>query len=302
LRTRNLTRWVKFRGSQVSDAGRGPRWAGGPLELGGLRRSFATVPVVRASVLAGSVMAASVMAGPVMRPVVGGPVPEGQSRPDAASPSAATDMKPPTLPPFAGALVNFDRHGARVAACVDRAAAPAGSGPAAPRAGAAPATGAAAADAPASQAAAPGASPAAPHKATRIWIIEREMMQELLLTGGMCDPVWAPDGRTLAATGPKGLYVLEAPRYEPRVLAAAATLPASGSPGSDAGSLFKSPAWSPSGKRLAFVATSEGKDVVQVVDTASGAAVFKSAPGVRAFSWGRDDTSLTIDGQQVTLR
>ena len=56
---------------------------------------------------------------PAGRPAAS-PRPAHAGQPSTA-PAAATSMEAPKLPPFAGEIVNFDRRGTRVVACVDAA-------------------------------------------------------------------------------------------------------------------------------------------------------------------------------------
>jgi hypothetical protein len=119
--------------------------------------------------------------------------PSGQSGP---APAAAANTGAPRLPPFAGTVISFDRRGDRVVACVDRSTVPLRPGSPAP----------------------PTGIKLPP--AYRIWLIEREVMQELMTTGGLCHPVWAPDGKTFLAAGARGLFTFTAPQYEARVLTA----------------------------------------------------------------------------------
>ena len=65
----------------------------------------------------------------------------------------------------------------------------------------------------------PPPGPPAPPR-LRIWVIEREVMQELMTTGGLCDPSWSPDGKTFAAAGVRGVFTFTEPNFEPRVLVA----------------------------------------------------------------------------------
>ena len=154
----------------------------------------------------------------------------------AASPTAGQtgsgSMEAPKLPPFAGEIVNFDRRGARVVACVD-----ASKVQMPPRPG------------PDGKPVAPPAPPPGPPR-LRIWVLEREVMQELMTTGGLCDPSWSPDGKTFAAAGVRGVFTFTEPNFEPRVLVAGQLqAPA---PGAPAAREYDDPAWSPSGGRIAF--------------------------------------------------
>ena len=133
------------------------------------------------------------------------PTPPAATAPAAQPLPAKTAgaMEAPKLPPFAGEIVNFDRRGARVVACVDasKVQTPPRPGP------------------DGKPVPAPPAPPPGPPR-LRIWVLEREVMQELMTTGGLCDPSWSPDGKTFAATGVRGVFTFTEPNFEPRVLVA----------------------------------------------------------------------------------
>ena len=198
--------------------------------------------------------------------------------PPASSPPAKSIMEAPKLPPFAGTVVNFDRRGARVVACVDRAGAP--------KPG---------------QAAAPPAPPppgAEAPRTTRIWVLENEVMQELLTTSGLCDPAWSPDGKAFAAAGPRGVFTFTQPQYEVKVVVAGQAKPPA--PGAPESKSYASPSWSPSGRRLAFLVTGPGGGV-QAVDIASGERVFDQAQPAKTVSWGGDEKTLVVDGTKIAI-
>ena len=201
------------------------------------------------------------------------PAPPGPQTPPAAP---KTEMEAPKLPPFAGAIVNFDRRGARVVACVDRASAP--------KPGQAP-----------SAAAAP---PGAPRQ-TRIWVIENEVMQELLTTSGLCDPAWSPDAKSFAAAGARGVFTFAQPHYEVKVIVAGQTSPPPA--GQEPVRSYASPAWSPSGRRLAFLVTAPAGGAVQVVDVASGERVLERAQPAKTLAWGSNDKTLIVDGTSIPV-
>lgn len=224
--------------------------------------------------------------------------PQPPSPPAPAAPGAATSaqgtMGPPRLPPFAGAVVNYDRRGDRIVACVDRSTQPARTGAPLP----------------------PG--PSLP-PAYRIWLIEREVMQELMATGGLCDPVWSPDGKTFLAAGTRGLFALTEPQFEARVLVLTPTTPKPGAaaPGAapsaptagpspitapDATPIpFSQLSWSPSGRRVAFLLTTNGATSVRVVDAKDGAALLTREQPAKLVQWGPDDRTLVVDGARVAV-
>jgi hypothetical protein len=220
--------------------------------------------------------------------------------PQAASPAAPDAMGPPRLPPFAGTVVSFDRRGDRVVACVDRSTVP-------------------------TRPPAPGAPAPTPPKAPpayRIWLIEREVMQELMTTGGLCGPAWSPDGKSFLASGARGLFAFTEPQYEARVLklvdpppppaqpvAPAPAPPPAGSAAptatvktTEAAPIpFSQTAWSPGGRRVAFLLTADGASRVHVVDAKTGASVFSRDQPAKLVVWGPDDRTLVIDGVRVSL-
>ena len=186
---------------------------------------------------------------PAAKPAPAQPAP---AKPAATAPASATSMEAPKLPPFAGEIVNFDRRGARVVACVDAAKVdvPPRPGP----------------DGKPVPDAVHASAPAGPPR-LRIWVLEREVMQELMTTGGLCDPSWSPDGKTFAAAGVRGVFTFTEPNFEPRVLVAGQLqAPA---PGAPAAREYDDPAWSPSGGRIAFRSSAGGVSRVEVVDVKS---------------------------------
>ncbi len=182
-------------------------------------------------------------------------------------------MEAPKLPPFAGEIVNFDRRGARVVACVDAAKVdvPPRPGPDGKPVAAPPTP----------------PAPAGPPR-LRIWVLEREVMQELMTTGGLCDPSWSPDGKTFAAAGVRGVFTFTEPNFEPRVLVAGQLqAPA---PGAPAAREYDDPAWSPGGGRIAFRSSAGGVSRVEVVDVKSAEVLLKRDGPVKALRWADERT------------
>jgi Tol biopolymer transport system component len=194
-------------------------------------------------------------------------------------PAPKTVMEAPKLPPFAGSIVNFDRRGSRVVACVDRTMASKPGQPATPAVPAAPAPGGA--------------------RQTRIWVIENEVMQELLTTSGLCDPAWSPDAKTFAAAGARGVFTFTQPNYEVKVIVAGQASPQP--EGQAPARSYTSPVWSPSGRRLAFLVTAPAGAAVQVVDVSTGERVYERPQAAKTLAWGANDKTLIVDGTSLAI-
>jgi len=204
------------------------------------------------------------------------------AKPAPAPAVAANPMEAPKLPPFAGEIVNFDRRGTKVVACVDAAkvAAPPRLGP----------------DGKPLPDQAPPPPPGPPR--LRIWVLEREVMQELMTTSGLCDPAWAPDGTRFAAAGARGVFVFAEPNFEPRVIVAGAVeAPA---PGAKPSKQYDDPAWSPGGGRLAFRVTDAGAARVEVVDVKSAEVLLKHDGAAKALRFA-DEKTLVVDGARLPI-
>ena len=189
-------------------------------------------------------------------------------------------MEAPKLPPFAGEIVNFDRRGTRVVACVD-----ASKVKMPPRPG------------PDGKPVEQPTPPTGPPR-LRIWVLEREVMQELMTTGGLCDPSWSPDGKTFAAAGVRGVFTFTEPNFDPRVLVAGQLqAPA---PGAPAAREYDDPAWSPSGGRIAFRSTAAGVSRIEVVDVKSAEVLLKRDGPAKALRWA-DERTLLVDATRVPV-
>lgn len=206
-----------------------------------------------------------------------------QQTPPATAPaqaSTASGMEAPKLPPFAGEVVNFDRRGARTVACVDAAKVQTP-----PRPG------------PDGKPVATPAPPPGPPR-LRIWVLEREVMQELMTTGGLCDPAWSPDGKTFAAAGARGVFTFTEPNYEARVLVAGQLQ--APPPGAPPAREYGDPAWSPGGGRLAFRSGGAGSARVEVVDVKSAEVLLKRDGAAKTLRWA-DEKTLLVDGARVPV-
>jgi len=196
--------------------------------------------------------------------------------------AAANPMEAPKLPPFAGAIVNFDRRGSRVVACVDasKVDVPPRPGP----------------DGKPVEPAKPTGPPEAPR--LRIWVLEREVMQELMTTGGLCDPSWSPDGKTFAAAGARGVFTFTQPNFEPRVIVAGQLQ--APPPGAPAAREYDDPVWSPNGARLAFRSSAGGASRTEVVDVKSAEVLLKRDGAAKVLRW-VDDQTLLVDADRVSV-
>jgi hypothetical protein len=202
------------------------------------------------------------------------------AKPAPAAGAASASMEAPKLPPFAGEIVNFDRRGTRVVACVD-----ASKVAVRPRPG------------PDGKPVAAPPPPAGPPR-LRIWVIEREVMQELMTTGGLCDPSWAPDGKTFAAAGARGVFTFTEPNFEPRVIVAGQLQ--APPPGAPAAREYDDPVWSPNGTRLAFRSTAAGAARTEVVDVKSAEVLVKRDGPAKVLRW-VDDQTLLVDAARVSV-
>jgi Tol biopolymer transport system component len=191
-------------------------------------------------------------------------------------------MEAPKLPPFAGEIVNFDRRGTRVVACVDasKVATPPRPGPDGkplPK---------------------PDPPPPSGPPRLRIWVLEREIMQELLTTSGLCDPSWSPDGKSFVASGVRGVFMFTEPNFEPRVLVAGQLQ--APPPGAPPARQYSDPVWSPSGAKIAFRTSGPGDARVEVVDVKSAEVLLKREGAAKTLRWA-DDRTLIVDQARVPL-
>jgi hypothetical protein len=217
---------------------------------------------------------------PAAQPAPAQPAAAKPATPPADVPASEGSMEAPKLPPFAGEIVNFDRRGARVVACID-----ASKVKMPPRPG------------PDGKPLAPPAPPAGPPR-LRIWVLEREVMQELMTTGGLCDPSWSPDGKTFAAAGIRGVFTFTEPNFEPRVLVAGQLqAPA---PGAPAAREYDDPVWSPSGGRIAFRSSAGGVPRIEVVDVKSAEVLLKRDGPAKVLRWA-DERTLLVDASRVPV-
>ncbi|MCA1560968.1 MAG: hypothetical protein LC804_12115 [Acidobacteria bacterium] len=190
------------------------------------------------------------------------------SRQSAPSPTAA-----PAPPRGAVRLVNYDRHGSKVAMCGEMPAAEA-------------------------QLMMRNARRIPP---TQVWIDDGGTIRKVVTGLGACDPAWSPDGARLALTAPDGVWVIRtAADVGERLVDASRQGPADPSNEFDYVS-FSKVRWAPDGTRLAFVASNGGTSWIEVVDAASGDRLFRSEAGTSSFTWGADSRSLDLGGRTAKV-
>ena len=172
----------------------------------------------------------------------------------------------PKLPPGSARLVNYARHGSRVAICAEEP------GPAVERG-----TGVTA--------------------RTRVWVHDGATMRQVATAPGTCDPAWSPDGDRVAVVAPNGLWVFSADlRATMHLVDTAGDDPPSGG-----NQTLSGPKWAPDASRLAFVVSSDTTSWVETVDARTGLVVHTSDPETHEFAWGADSQSIVLGSQVVRL-
>ena len=215
---------------------------------------------------AGAVRQADVAPGVFDRTQAAAPTPPPPDTASPPQPVKADDA--PRLPPFAGTLVNYDRNGARVAACAQLAGDPVKIGPRSVA-------------------------------RTFVWVIDGELVRQLGSTPGTCDPAWSPDGSRLAVVAANGLWTYSPTLEDPRQLVEART-PEKPADEHDYATLSK-PKWSPDGRRIAFLINDEGTGWVEAVDSTTGRRLFKSDTEVYSFEWTSDPRALRISNRTFRM-
>jgi dipeptidyl aminopeptidase/acylaminoacyl peptidase len=181
-------------------------------------------------------------------------------------PAGAQEL--PHFPPFVGVVLNHDRRGERVVLCADQ------SGPAV-------------------------ATGVRQLSRTKVWLLDREVLEDVRDHPGLCDPKWSPIADEFAAVSAQGVWLFRVPLDGGRLLRATRAESAVGTEFGYERAL--APAWSPDGRRLAFAVTNGGVSHVEVIDVRDGAEVHRSRPGPADFEWQNDGRTIRIGKQRVTL-
>ena len=182
--------------------------------------------------------------------------------------AAAAAEAPPVLPDFLGSLVNYERQGERIAACMRE----------------------------------PGSdviTGARRVPRTFVWVIERDQARQLGSVPGSCDPTWSPDGSRLAAVTSNGLWTYSPTLEDPRQLAEA-HLPREPKGEFDY-TAFAKPRWSPDGLRIAYLVTNGATSWVEVVEVATGRPLHRSAKDTYSFEWTTDPRVIKVGLTPVRL-
>lgn len=187
--------------------------------------------------------------------------------PERRSPQANAQSDP-ALPAGAIRLVNYARHGLRVAICAEEP------GPAIEHG-------------------------ERSHPRTRVWVHDGRTTRQVGTAPGTCDPAWSPDGNRVAVVAPDGLWVLSSDLRTTTHLVDAQHI---GEPANEfALHTFSQPRWAPDASALAFLVSSGGTSWVEVVDVKTGGALYSSDPETYEFVWGPDSQSLHFGSRVVRL-
>ena len=175
----------------------------------------------------------------------------------------------PELPSGAIRLVNYARHGNRLAMCGEEPGPPLEhSGRLIPR--------------------------------TRVWVDDGIKTRLVGTAPGTCDPVWSPDGERVTVVAPNGLWVLSADLSLTMHLIDTRNSAAPG--GESIHRTLSSPQWAPDGSRLAFLVNSGATSWVEAVDARTGHVIHTSDPETYEFDWGADSKSLHFGPRVVRLQ
>ena len=199
--------------------------------------------------------------------VQAGVAPAASSPPERRSPQTNAQSDP-ALPAGAIRLVNYVRHGLRVAICAEEP------GPAIEQ-----------------------GERSRPR--TRVWVYDGRTTRQVATAPGTCDPAWAPDGNRVAVVAPDGLWVLSSDLRTTTHLVETRHI---GEPANEfALHTLSQPRWAPDASALAFLVSSGGTSWVEVVNVKTGEAVYSSDPETYEFAWGPDSQSLHFGSRVVRL-
>ncbi len=175
----------------------------------------------------------------------------------------------PPLPPFAGVLVNADRLGALVVYCTS-----------------------------------PGTPPvdAVASRGTRIWLLNREVLEEVRSTENLCDPAISPLKDRFAAVSPTALWLFSIPPDQGTMVSGAVSeASTAGATGDSAKTSYARPRWSPDGRFISVVTSSVDSTRVEVLSVETGHVVATSATGTTSVTWSTDASRVWLGDAVVLL-
>ncbi|MFN8060805.1 MAG: hypothetical protein U0Q12_16735 [Vicinamibacterales bacterium] len=189
-----------------------------------------------------------------------------QPRPETVKPA---DL--PRFPEFVGGVVSAQRKGDRILICADQAISPFG-----------------------------GSVRKLDHP--QLFLLNREILEEVRGQPGLCHGAWSPTADEFAAISPAGVWLFHVP-LDPGRLVRTATLNDRGTVAYVTG---RPPKWAPNGRLLALAVTRHAGgspdvvDTIEVIDAASGALVL-ATPMHQDFEWTPDSGALRVGKSLVKL-
>lgn len=175
----------------------------------------------------------------------------------------------PPLPPFAGDLVNAQRIGDLVVYCTSTGAAPLGS--------------------------------VVPRR-TRIWLLNREVLEEARSPESLCDPAISPRVDRFVAVSPTAVWVFAIPLDQGTIVRGFASDSRLGRVSPEpAVASYARPQWSLDGRFIAVMTGSDESTRVEVLSAETGVVVATSAAGATTVKWSTDASSVVLGGTVVPL-